>query len=260
MYSLEQQAKRQDMASMGAMLLVPKLAWATALAAWLAAVIALPYEAIMRHSFGERYFTHNNVVFSLGASTIFAAAASFAGGDDILSTYLILATLASIAHLVILRWRRWQGEMWYSYYDGTSWAYTLTRQVWPSLNEGTVQRFLEPSPGFLLALIFFTAGRPALALFFLAIVGASMIGTNLRLQEQRHQWLDLIDSQLVGRYMAAAVRGASPEATYGVSIDPSNVRLIKQLSADEQMRLAVPLEMRAAVSELSSEEKAMLDN
>lgn len=199
------------------------------------------------------------LVFSLGASAIFAAVASFAGGDRILTTYLILATLASIVHLAILNWRRWQGDMWYSYYDGTSWAYTVTRRAWPSLNEGTVQRFLEPTPGFLLAFIFYTTGRPALALFFLAIVGASMIGTNLRLQEQRHQWLDLIDSQLVGRYMAAAVRGASPQATHGVSIDAGNVRLIKQLSADEQMRLAVPLEMRAAVSDLSSEEKAMLD-
>ena len=120
MYSLEQQAKRQDMASMGAMLLVPKARLATALAAWLAAVIALPYEAIMRHSFGERYFTHKTMWSSASGLRRSSRQQPACRGDDVLSTYLILATLASIAHLVILSRRRWQGEMWYNYYDGTT--------------------------------------------------------------------------------------------------------------------------------------------
>ena len=252
MYDLQQQANRHDMAAAGLMF-IPKAAGMVAFAMWLLNVLAFPFEAIMRHNFGERYFTLNNMVLSL---LVAAPVGVIFGAAGFLSYYLGLAVLLGAYHLVVIWRRRRDGDMWYSYYDGTPWL----AHVLP-LHEATVQRFVEPAAGLLgialLAWLFDLEG--AGSFYFTLTVAASVVGTNLRLQEQRHAWLDMVDGQLFSREMAGALQGEPAEQTKGVTIAPMNTELIRQMSKDSQMRKAVPLPALAAVSPLSEAEQAMLD-
>jgi hypothetical protein len=257
MYDISKDAQRQNMAAqLGNM--VPAFKMLTAIGSWLASVIAFPWEAIMRHDFGERYFSFTNALFSI----VFVAVpfgTLFSGGAQLIGYYVTAAMIAAAYHLFVIWRRKKSGDMWYSYYDGTPWLLHVVNGIYP-MDESTVQRFVEPAVGLVLVLIvlpFF--GMGAGTYYIAASIFAAILGTNLRLQEQRHQWLDMIDGQLMSRYMAAAATGEPPSKTQGVTIASENVTLIKELSKDQQMRRAIPLQLRAAVSDLSEDEQAMLD-
>lgn len=258
MYSMKQEAERQSMAAQGTMLVAPKLAWFAALASWVASVLAFPFEAIMRHDFGERYFSLGNAVFSV----LFVAlplGTVLSGGGMVITVYVGLAVIASVYHLFVIWRRRRRGETWYSYYDGTPWLAHLVHRVWP-MSEATVQRFVEPAAGLLVVLVILPFFGVSAGTAYVAVsIAGAVAGTNLRLKQQRHQWLDMIDGQLTTRYMADAARGQPARQTQGVTIAEENVQLIRQLTQDEEMRRGVPLKLRAAVSELTPEEQAMLD-
>ena len=259
MYNLETVAQRGDTMAQGLALFSKRFAWMAALGSWVAGVLAFPFESLMRHNFGERYFTFANAVFSI----VFVAlplSSLLSGGNGFIGAYAVAAVVAAAFHLFVIWRRKRRGDMWYSYYDGTPWLAYLVWRVRPQMDEASIQRFVEPAFGFAVALVLLPliGAGSGTAYLFISVAGAVM-GTNLRLMEERHQYLDLIDGQLRSRYMAAAARHEPVQETHGVTMASENVRLIRELSKDEQMRRALPLQMRAAVGELSKEEQAMLD-
>ena len=195
---------------------------------WVLGWFVMSVVPFLRKDFGERYMSWLNIVFGLTAIGFFTGIGNvlFSQGSNHVSWVIEVMYYGVIIMCVDHRVEIWRknrrGELWHSYYAGTS----LLRL--PKVSVETTAKWIEPAVLFALAQVANAWHDRPLYLWLLIGAIAVFVHEQISFHMQRQQFLDMRDAMIASQNRSAAMSGQSAKQSHGFTIAASNLEILRR--------------------------------
>lgn len=253
---------------------------------WVAGWFSMSVVVFLRKDFGERYLSWLNLFAAYSVVWLFAGINAFlwvfSQADDssvnfsgTMFTVYGLFILTSFYHRFAIWLRLRRGELWHSFYEGTSFLLPLTERLVarlfrsledtvfgqymaPRASAEVVHKWVEPVFLLLLGLIMSPIDTATSGWLIISSI-AFWVREQVEYFMVRQFVLDQVDSLIQGQFMQAALNGATPEESRGFTMSPSAVKLLNAAAEEPAARRYLQPEVSEAYGLLSPAEQDLLD-